>query len=299
MAVERVLATITADDGEVHDALLHVDDRPTRVRERATGRRTAVIHVHGIMGNFLVGTLRFLPAQLARAGFPTLVVETRMGNVGQLFGKAIFEDAVKDIAAAWWWLQSQGYDHVVVCGYSSGATLAARYVATHPISAIQGLVSISGPWGLPQSLEERSRRWGAEPSYDDIVQQLAEVVGDGTPDSPDDDRLFVIERSRGPTRRPKDSEVYTYRTWWHSRGPEADAAMAFRQLPHVTVPTLFTQGDADDVVAPEEAERQVALLRESGNPDVRIARIAGATHFYKGQQILLVDAITSFLRDVT
>jgi len=299
MAVERVLATITADDGEVHDALLHVDDRPTRVRERATGRRTAVIHVHGIMGNFLVGTLRFLPAQLARAGFPTLVVETRMGNVGQLFGKAIFEDAVRDIAAAWWWLQSEGYDHVVVCGYSSGATLAARYVATHPIAAIQGLVSISGPWGLPQSLEDRSRRWGAEPSYDEIVERLAEVVGEGTPDSPDDDRLFVIERSRGPTRRPKDSEVYTYRTWWHSRGPEAYAAMAFRQLPHVMVPTLFTQGDADDVVAPEEAERQVALMRDCGNPDARIARIPGATHFYKGQEILLVNAITSFLRDIT
>ena len=109
MGVERVLATISADDGEVHDALLHVDDRTTRVRERATGRRTAVIHVHGIMGNFLVGTLRFLPGRLARAGFPTLVVETRMGNVGQLFGKAIFEDAVKDIAAAWSWLQVQGY----------------------------------------------------------------------------------------------------------------------------------------------------------------------------------------------
>lgn len=299
MGVERVLATITADDGEVHDALLHVDDRPTRVRERATGRRTAVIHVHGIMGNFLVGTLRFLPALLARSGFPTLVVETRMGNVGQLFGKAIFEDAVKDIAAAWWWLQAQGYDHVVVCGYSSGATLAARYVATHPLKAVQGLVSISGPWGLPQSLEERSRRWGAEPSYDEIVARLGEVVGEGTPDSPADDRLFVIERSRGPSRRPKDSEVYTYRTWWHSRGPEAYSAMAFRQLPHVNVPTLFTQGDADEVVPFEEAERQVALMREAGNPDVRLAHIPGATHFYKGQEILLVDAITSFLRDIT
>lgn len=299
MAVERVLATITADDGEMHDALLHLDDRPTRVRERATGRRTAVIHVHGIMGNFLVGTLRFLPSLLARSGFPTLVVETRMGNVGQLFGKAIFDDAVRDIAAAWWWLQSEGYDHVVVCGYSSGATLAARYVAMHPIAAIRGLISISGPWGLPQSLEERSSTWGAEPSYDEIVERLARVVGEGTPDSPEDDRLFVIEKSRGPSRRPRDSEVYTYRTWWHSRGPEAYAAMAFRQLPEVTVPTLFTQGDSDDVVPFEEAERQVALLGDAGNADVRLARIPGATHFYKGQEILLGNAITAFLRDVT
>jgi len=298
VGVERVLATIPAEDGEVHDALLHIDDRPTRVRERASGRRTAVIHIHGIMGNFLVGTLRFLPTHLARAGFPTLVVETRMGNVGQLFGKAIFDDAVKDIAAAWSWLQAEGYDSVVVCGYSSGATLAARYVATHPHHAVRGLITISGPWGLPESLEKRSREWGAEPTYDEIVARLGEVVGEGTPDSPSDDRLFVIERSRGPSRRPKDSEVYTYRTWWHSRGPEAHAAQAYRQLPHVTVPTLFTQGDADDVVAPEEAERQVELMQQSGNDRVHIARIPGATHFYKGQEILLVDALTAFLREV-
>lgn len=298
MGVERVLATISADDGEVHDALLHIDDRTTRVRERATGRRTAVIHVHGIMGNFLVGTLRFLPGRLARAGFPTLVVETRMGNVGQLFGKAIFDDAVKDIAAAWSWLQVQGYESVVVCGYSSGATLAARYVATHPSQAVRGLISISGPWGLPESLEQRSRYWGAEPTYGEIVARLGEVVGEGTPDSPADDRLFVIEQSRGPTRRPRDSEVYTYRTWWHSRGPEAHAAQAYRQLPYVGVPTLFTQGDADDVVAPEEAERQVALMHDAGNDRVHLARIPGASHFYKGQEVLLVDAITAFLREV-
>lgn len=222
-----------------------------------------------------------------------------MGNVGQLFGQAIFEDAVKDIAAAWSWLQTEGYDSLVVCGYSSGATLAARYVATHARHAIRGLVSISGPWGLPESLEARSRTWGADPSYGEIVARLGEVVGEGTPDSPADDRLFVIEQSRGPTRRPRDSEVYTYRTWWHSRGPEAHAAQAYRQLPHVTVPTLFTQGDADDVVVPEEAERQAALMRESGNDRVHVARIPGATHFYKGQEILLVDAITAFLREIT
>jgi pimeloyl-ACP methyl ester carboxylesterase len=298
MGVERMLATIRAEDGEVHDALLHVDDRITRVRERSSGHRTAIIHVHGIMGNFLVGTLRFLPSRLARAGYPTLVVETRMGNVGQLFGKAIFEDAVRDIAAAFWWLEAEGYDRIVVCGYSSGASLAARYVATHHLQGIKAMISISGPWGLPQSLEERSRKWGADPSYDEIVERLAKVVGSGTPDRPEDDRLFVIEQSRGPTRRPQDSEVYTYRTWWHSRGPEAYAAMAFRQLPDVKVPTLLVQGTADQVVAPEEGQRQYDLMVESGNDRVELVWVQDAGHFYKGQEILLVDAITRFLGDL-
>jgi hypothetical protein len=298
VGVERVLATIRAEDGEVHDALLHVDDRITRVRERSSGHRTAIIHVHGIMGNFLVGTLRFLPSRLARAGYPTLVVETRMGNVGQLFGKAIFEDAVRDIAAAFWWLEAEGYDRIVVCGYSSGATLAARYVATHHLQGIKAFISISGPWGLPQALEERSRKWGADPSYEEIVERLAKVVGSGTPDRPEDDRLFVIEQSRGPTRRPQDSEVYTYRTWWHSRGPEAYAAMAFRQLPDVKVPTLLVQGTADQVVAPEEGQRQYDLMVESGNDRAELVWVQDAGHFYKGQEILLVDAITRFLGDL-
>jgi len=184
MVVVGTPATIAAEDGEVHDALLHIDDRRTRARERATGRRTAVIQVHGIMGNFLVGTLRFLPGRIARLGSPTLVVETRMGKVGQLFGKAIFDVAVRDIAAAWSWLQVQGYDHVVVCGYSSGAARAARYVATHPFHAVRGLISISGPWGLPESLEQRSRHWGADPTYDEVVAPPGEVVGERTPDSP-------------------------------------------------------------------------------------------------------------------
>ncbi|MBM3635269.1 MAG: hypothetical protein FJW99_08340 [Actinobacteria bacterium] len=186
MAVERTLATITAEDGEVHDAPLHVDDRPTRVRERATGRRTAAIHVHGIIGNFLVGTLRSLPGRIARPGSRALVVKTRMRNVGQLFGKAIFDAAVRDIAAAWSWLQVRGDDHAVVCGRSSGATLAAWYVATRPFHAVRGPISISGQWGLPESLEQRSRHWGADPAYEEIVARLGEVVVvEGTPGAGD------------------------------------------------------------------------------------------------------------------
>ena len=92
--------------------------------------------------------------------------------------------------------------------------------------------------------------------------------------------------------------MYTYRTWWHSRGPEAYAAMAFRQLPHITVPTLFTQGTADQVVDSEEAQRQADLLRESGNERVDLVWVPEAGHFYKGQEILLVDAITDFLGGV-
>src|SRR6266540_1508534 len=147
MAVERELVTLVASDGAVHDALFHFDERAARARERRTGRRTAVLHTHGIMGNFLVGTLRFLPGPLARAGYPTLVLETRMGNVGQLFGQAIFDDALLDLDAGVRWLREREFDHLVLSGYSSGATIATRFAAVRHLPHLRGLVGFGSPWG--------------------------------------------------------------------------------------------------------------------------------------------------------
>ncbi len=113
MPVEREFVTLIADDGGAYDGLFHHEPHSTRVRERRTGRRTAQIHVHGIMGNFLVGTLRFLPSPYARIGVPMLVAETRMGNVGQLFGDAIPEEGLLDLDAAVKWLLEEGYDNLL------------------------------------------------------------------------------------------------------------------------------------------------------------------------------------------
>jgi alpha-beta hydrolase superfamily lysophospholipase len=295
MAVDRRLVTLTAADGEEHDALLEIDVRAARGRTRVTGRRTALIHVHGIMGNFLVGTLRFYPAPLARAGFPVLVLETRMADVGQLFGKAIFEDAIQDVDAAVEWMREQGFDTIVLSGYSSGATLATRYAATRHLPDLRGLVCLGNPWGLPQSMRERADRFDARPPYEELARTVEEAIGDD-PDAPDRDRLFLVERSRGPSETPGDSEVYTYRTWWHSRGPAAVPAMAHRQIGQVRAPILLVQGTADEVVAYEEAERLAEVARAAGNRDVTVAPIEGVGHTFDGGEIAARDAVVSWLR---
>ena len=163
MAIERDFVTLHAADGESHDALLHVDRRASRARERRTGRRTAQIHVHGIMGNFLVGTLRFLPGPLARAGHPMLVAETRMGNVGQLFGNAILEDALLDLDAAVEWLLDAGYDSLVLSGYSSGATMAVRFAATRDLPHLRALVLVRSALGAPAVGQAAMRPLGVRP----------------------------------------------------------------------------------------------------------------------------------------
>ncbi len=294
MGLEREFVTLHALDGESHDALFHVDERASRVRARRTGRRTAQIHVHGIMGNFLVGTLRFLPAPYARVGLPMLVVETRMGNVGQLFGTAIPEEALLDLDAAITWLAEAGYDDLVVSGYSSGATMAVRFAATRRLPQLKAVVLYGAPWGLPQAAQQRCAHWESDPSYDDVAASVRRHVADD-PDARAPDRLFTIAQSRGPTRRPTDSEVYTWRTWWHSRGPNAVPAMTFRQIGGVTVPILFVQGTADSVVVPDEVERLAALARAAGNANVDIAWVEGADHFFRGQEFTVTDTVIRWL----
>ena len=171
MAVEREFVTLTAADGGTYDGLFHHEPHATRVRERRTGRRTAQIHVHGIMGNFLVGTLRFLPPPYARVGIPMLVAETRMGNVGQLFGDAIPEEALSFAAQALtarlavWWGQEclLALPDVVTDQDRSLLALAAAWVsvqneASRNAALLRALQSPRGP-GAWIAL---GAGWGAE-----------------------------------------------------------------------------------------------------------------------------------------
>jgi len=293
--VEYQLVTLTAVDGHEHDALFVIDERAARRRMRMTGRRTACMHVHGIMGNFLVGTLRFLPAPLAREGFPVLIVETRMGNIGQLVGPGIFDLARQDLTAGAEWLRAGGWDHLISMGYSSGASLSTRWAATEHVPWLRGLALLGAPWGLPEAMETRAAHWGARPTYDEIYARAEQVVDD--PAGADADRLFVVEHSRGPSAQPKDSEVYTYRTWWHSRGPTATAAKTHLQIAQVRAPVLLIQGTTDQVVDPSEVDRLAAVARDGGNRAVDIEMIEGADHFFAGREFSTIQALVRWLRE--
>ncbi len=294
MPVEYRLVTLTAADNHEHDALLVIDERAARRRERMTGRRTAAMHVHGIMGNFLVGTLRFLAAPLAREGFPVLVVETRMGNIGQLVGPGIFDLARQDLAAGANWLREHDWDHLISMGYSSGAALAVRWAATTKIPWLRGMALLGAPWGLPESMEARAARWGATPSYDELYATASAIVA--SPDPTAADRLFVIEHSRGPGTQPAHSEVYTYLTWWHSRGPEATPAKTHLQIGNITHPLLLVQGTDDQVVAPHEANDLAVVARAAGNEQVDVAVIDGADHFFTGREFVTTETVIRWIR---
>ncbi len=290
--VRHRLVTIPVPDGGRHDALLHIDAEAAERRAERTGRRTAVIHVHGNQGNFSVGSLRFLGDPVAAAGIPLLSLETRLSNVSQLFGGALFEEALADLAGGVDWLAAEGYDGVVVSGYSLGAVLATRFARTLAPPLLRGHVAFGNAWALPESTRRKMDANSATPSYAELARDCAAAVARG------DDPIVVAHRAYGADDAPRHAGVYTAATWWHSRGPEAADAETHRHIGAVEAPVLLVQGDADVVVEPEEAGRLADVARAAGHPDVEVALVPGAGHSFAGHEDAVVAAVVDWLARV-
>jgi len=282
------LVTIHGSDGSLHDGIIERHEEPTRERSDSTGRRTAIVHLHGNQGNLSVGALRFLRAPVAGLGLPILTIDTRIGNVSQLFGTAVLEDVLDDVRSAASWLAGEGYDHLLISGYSLGAT-AAFYCAAHDLGLpLVGAVGLGTAWSLPESSRARMDRCGAAPSYEELVE-LCRPYADV---APGDDISLVIHRMYLPDDAPHAAGVYTARTWWHSRGPDSEAAKAFLHVGKVPAPILLVQGTDDVIVAPDDADRLAAHARAEGHGDVTLRMLDGVGHDFGDH-----DATFGALRD--
>ncbi len=282
------LVTIAAPDGVQHDAIMERDDAASEERVARTGRRTAMVHLHGNQGNLTVGALRFMREPVAAAGVPILTLDTRIGNVAQLFGTAMLADALLDVRAAVRWLADEGYDHVLVSGYSLGATVA-MYVGAHELDLpLVGVAGLGTAYSLSESSRARMDRCGSAPSYEELVaacRPYADVP-------PEDDVTVVIHRMYLPDDSPHTAGVYTARSWWHSRGPEAVAAMAYRHIGSIPAPVLLVQGTDDVMVDPGDAARLAAHAQSVGHADVEVAMLHGQGHGFEDHAATVAVVVT-------
>ena len=279
------LLTVRAPDGVVHDALLHIDADALATRAARDGRRTAIVHLHGNQGNFTVGALRFLHPALAARGVPVLALETRVGNVSQIFGESLQEDAIDDVAGAAELLAELGFDGVVVSGYSLGAVIAVRAAAGVLALPVRGLIGLGTAADLRASTRRLMGGNGARPRYDELVEMARPVAG-----RPQDDFPLVVRNAYLPGDEPRAAGVYTARTWWHSRGPAALDSQPVRWIPRVGAPALLVQGGADAIVDPGDATR----LADAA-VDAEVVMVEGATHSFHGHEDEVVTAVASWI----
>lgn len=280
---------LDTEDGKHWDAVLF---RP-RIG-LPSRRRLAVVVVHGSVGNYLTGLPRRLAFGLAGAGFTVMSINTRMANYGVFFGGGLMHKTPLDIDAALAMLRRLGFRRMALCGFSMGSTMVTHYQALRRPDDVVGVVTVAHPRSLPEALRNRWERFGASPTYEEMATRAREQLSPDFETSPND-RIVVVTRAVGPTDSPLDAEIWTYRTWWFSRGPEAEHAQSRLRIGAVTVPIALIQAGEDELVSHAEGSELVALARQGSAPSVDLEVIPGADHVFSQRDRELVEAATAWL----
>jgi pimeloyl-ACP methyl ester carboxylesterase len=256
-----------------------------------------IIHVHGFLGNFLDGSQRFLPPILAKAGYSSLAINTRMANFGLFFGYGILEDTVPQIDTTIVFLKELGYKKIILSGYSLGGCIVLRYAALRNdpsrYPSLKGAIALATPYSMPDSIRRRWDRWGSEPSYEEVYRKAKEILKPD-PYNSSEDRTILVYKARGNTYRPEHTEIYTYKTWWFLAGPQAEGAKTYKQIEQIKIPILLIQGWHDDIIDPIETFDLAQIALNAGNKDVS-AFYVNAGHTLEGKEEELGDIIIKWL----
>ncbi|MCY3986962.1 MAG: alpha/beta hydrolase [Candidatus Dadabacteria bacterium] len=263
-------------------------------------RKTIIIHIHGFLGNFLDGSQRFLPPILAKAGYSSISINTRMANFGLFFGFGIVDDTVPQIDGVIRYLGEMGYEKIILSGYSLGGGVVLRYLSVKNCQSncdesglIKGVIGLATPYSIPDSIRRRWNKWESQPSYDEVYEEAKMILGDNPHDS-EQDRTILIFKARGNSYRPEHTEIYTYKTWWFLAGPEATAVKSYRQIENIKLPILLIQGWDDAFVKPDETHSLAQIAIDNGNDDVS-AYYLNTGHTLEGKEEDMGDIITRWL----
>lgn len=290
---KKSIITFVTQDGFEVNALLTLVNRKS---VKSVLNTPIVIQVHGVLGNFLArGTPRLLPPGLLEKGINSLSINTRMAFMGQIFGYGIYEDTILDIDAAVQYVESQGFKKIFILGYSLGANLVAYYCSTKNRDNIKGIILEGCSYSLPESQKSRLDKWSSIPSYEEIYKNAKSVLGND-PRNFKNDKVFVVYRAWGPSFNPVDCEMFSYKTWWFMRSPEADNAKTYKHIDKIKNPVLFINGRDDDIVNLWEPRDLKKILERSGNKNVKIRYIPNAKHDCMENSQFTITAVTNWIR---
>ena len=270
MYVERCSGTIISipfDHHKIHALFYHIVTHKKHLEETPV-----ILRLHGTLGNMLDETEHELPSVLATEGYSSLTMNTLLANLGLFFGFGIFDDTMDQIDKACEFLQKVGFKKIVIAGHGLGGCMAIRYGALRndPLEypAIKGVIAVATPYSMPDAIRRRWKRFGSEPSYDEIYLRAKRIFKPAPGEEPALDEPFVVKKAHGETYLPEHSEVYTLKTWWSLAGPEAEGTKAYKHIGQIQVPILLVHALHDDIIERREFEDLGKIAIEVGNNDV-------------------------------
>jgi pimeloyl-ACP methyl ester carboxylesterase len=253
----------------------------------------AIVWVHGWGVNFYTPSYVGIGRALAGRGYPTISVNTRMHDIGNVekytfSGKRVrgggywgvtSEDA-RDIRAWIDYAEQLGYKRVILVGHSAGWSSVARYQADSQDPRVAGLV-----FGSPGV--------GYSPDQDD-PQQLAQqkkLVDEGE----GEDLIRIPHRSSPSfisvaTSLDMSTTPRQYKDFFGTQTPDA-------AITKVRCPMLAFFGSNGDI----GSEKDLALLTSSvrrlpsGPASVDTAMIANGNHEYVGEEAQVAQVISQWI----
>ena len=287
---EQHLIRLSTNDGVVLSSHL-ITKRSSRKAEILES--PIVLEIHGLLGHFLArGTPRLLPYALLERGWSSFSINTRLAFAGQMNGRGIFDDTIKDLDAAVEFLIQEGFTNIFLLGYSLGASMVVHWASQRTQEYVNGLILEGVHYSIPDTQRKRLRFFGSDPTYEDLYKRAKALLGEDPYSSPIDE-TFVIYKARGVTRQPGHDEIFTYKTWWHMMGPEAHAAMAHKHIGKIHCPMLMLRGEHDPLIEPWEAPALAEISRSKGNRQVNVREIPGAGHDCMENPEAMLHEITS------
>lgn len=267
---------------------------------RGERARRAVLHVHGLAGNFYEN--RFV-SSVAEAvvdrGLAFLATNGRghdyrsdnLRGTGldtdSVLGGAcydVFEDSALDIAAGADYLESRGHREIYFEGHSLGTSKVVSYLAGDGDTRAVGLVLIAPP---EMAALNETRSSG---DHERFLSRALDLVRRGEGDALLDTGYAVPFSARTYVSMygdPARNDVFPFRT-----GESGD----YSELASLEIPILVAYGTADEAafIDPNEAARLVRLkARSATRVETFIAE--GANHVFWGSESALAHAIAGFV----
>lgn len=147
--------------------------------------------------------------------------------------------------------------------------MAVRYAAgVSEDPEIVGVIAVSTPYSVSETTRRRWEKFGSEPSYDEVYERAKRIFKPAQGKEPAKDEIILVEKAQGRTRLPRDSEVYTLKTWWPLAGPEAEGTDTYKHIGNIKVPILLVHGLQDEFIGPEGSGALQQIAKDTGNGDV-------------------------------
>jgi len=244
--------------------------RPHTVRKKA-----GVVMIHGYSGNFYSGIMAFLPEAIADCDFAVLALNMR--DHDRVPKKNLFEENRYDIAAAVDEMARRGYRPMYLYGHSMGTNRVLYYQIVTKDPRIAGMI-LTGP---PGNLYQWNVRIFGQESAARVLGHALELKSNGK-----GNEWMLIDLG------PLGKALYTANHLVSLRGPET-VSDPFKNIAKISKPILIVHGLADRLALPEVADQ----LRQSSGTEtqVKVVKIAGADHRFRGSQQELSDTICRWL----